>query len=166
DDICMYFAIVYAGYAHTHPPVIDQQLLTGRNRGEDFRMRKRDRHRVPVRARLHEANPFARMDDDFPVAESADANFRALQVLQDSNGLSDLVLQTPNSRIDLRMTVLRSVAEVHAKCIDAREKQLFQHGRRGTCRADCCDDLGTSVSVHGAASKPETRSPLRHSHPE
>jgi len=50
------------------------------------------------------------------------------------------------------MILVRTVAEIHAERVDSSEKQGLQHGRLGTCRTHCGNDLGTSIAMHGALS--------------
>jgi len=75
-----------------------------------------------------------------------------LQILQDADWSADLGFERADRGVDLRMILVCAVAEIHAERVDNREEQGLQHGRLATCRTHSCNDLGTSIAMHGAFS--------------
>ena len=64
-----------------------------------------------------------------PPANSADADFRALQVLHDADRPADLALERTDRRVHLRMVLLRAVAEIEPESVHSRQEQGTEHLR-------------------------------------
>ena len=132
--------------------IVDQQPMAGKRRGEDFRVRQGDRLGVAVAAAGNEADQFAGAHLDAAVLDGADADLRALQVLQDADRAADIVLEVADGLVYRGMILVEAVRKVQPEDIDAGQKQAAKHFGAGTCRADRCHDLGAPVaSLHVAS---------------
>ena len=74
---------------------------------------------VAVGARENEADPLSGPDRDLSVPYRADADLRALEVLQDADGPADVILQRTDRSMNFGVVILRAVAEIHTEGVDA-----------------------------------------------
>ena len=83
-----------------------------------------------------------------PVGERADAKLRPLQVGQHADRATDLALDVADLLQPFAVLLVRAVAEIQAKHVDAGEEQRADHvlGRAG--RAQRGDDLCVAMSAH------------------
>ena len=70
---------------------------------------------------------FAGGDADLAVPDRADADLRALQILENADRAGRFGLQRADRGVNLGVILMRAVAEIEPERVDAREEQLLQH---------------------------------------
>jgi hypothetical protein len=123
------------------------RLLPGFERGEDFRMRDRNRVRIGRSLAAHEGDSRAALERAF-AAELAQPQFRSLQVDQDRDRPPDLVLD-PTHDIDQPLQVrVGRMAHVDTEDVDTGQKQRAQLLGSPARRPEGRNDLDHAASAH------------------
>src|SRR5262245_27335335 len=141
-----------AGNPNPDAPVVDQQVLAGRNGRENFGVGQRNGRLVAVGTRENEADRLSSRDRDLSVPYRAHADLRALEVLQDADGPADVILQRTDRSMNFGVVILRAVAELHTGGVDASHEERSEHIRGCAGGADGGDDLGATVAMHNPVS--------------
>src|SRR6056297_2225025 len=103
---------VEAGYFQLQAPVIDKQAMA-RGRGfKYFWVVKGDGVAPAIFAGWHEADRFAGLQGDAAVLDRANADFRALKVLQDADRAGDFLFKFADDAVHASMIFLSAVTEV------------------------------------------------------
>ncbi len=111
-------------------------------------MMQRNRPPIALRTFENETDALARHEIEATVPQGADTDLRALQILQDADGPTDLGFEGTDGGMDLRVVGLNAVAEIESEGVDTGQEQGLQHVRRVGRRTDGGDDLGVAVTTH------------------
>ena len=128
--------------------VVEQQLHPGSECLEDLRMGQADPLLVSGSASQIEAKLRAGGQDHTAGSERAEPQLRPLQVHENSDRPSNVLLDGPDEIVALLVILVGAVAEVQAEHIRSRVEQAADDFRAGACRSQGGDDLGVAVTAH------------------
>jgi hypothetical protein len=139
----------HRGHAQPDPAVVEQQLGVRRGRPEDLGMRQADPALVARRGVTIEPEPLARGQLDPALLKPADPQLGPLQVDQDRDRPSGLLLDRAHGPIALGVLIVGAVRQVQAEGVGAGLEQAADPLDRGAGRAERCENLGASSAAHG-----------------
>ena len=123
--------------------------LTRMQSGEDLGVRQPDPHRVARRGVEVEPKRTARLECDGSAGEGADAELGTLQVGEDADRPSYLLLDRPDRLVAGLMIGMAAVAEVEPEHVGTGLEQGPDSRSIRARRAEGGDDLGVAVASHG-----------------
>jgi hypothetical protein len=95
-----------------------------------------------------EAHGGAALQHHGAVLQRPDADFGALQVLEDAYGAADLGLERADRVVAALVVLLRAVTEVQAEDVGASFEQTAEHDGLGARRPERGDNLRLALPLH------------------
>ncbi len=133
-----------------HLAVVDQQMMAGLDRGEDFRVRKVHALGVAGLGVVVEHESRTRQNIRASAGERVEPELRPLQIDENADRPAVACLDCADRTHQLAHARLRRMAHVDAKDVGAGHEQPLDHGRIGRSRAQRGDDLGAALAFHRA----------------
>ena len=134
-------------HAQHHLAVVDKDAVTGRQRGQDFRMGEVDA-RLPSRRRVRvEREGVAVAQLNAAAVEFADAQLRSLQVNENADRPPDFLLERADHRDAFAHRVMRGVAHVDPEDVGAGGEKRGKRLAVLRGRAEGRDDLHAAGAV-------------------
>ncbi len=146
--------------------VVEQQRLARCRRREQLGMRQMHARGIARRRIAVEHEALAARQRDAAPGESADAQFRTLQVGQDADRPAGLCLDRAHGIAALAMVVMRAVAEVQAEDVRAGVEQGADGCLVAAGGAQRGENLGAAKATHGGSVRVSRRAANARPDPE
>ena len=132
--------------------VVEQEVLPRLQHGKDLRVRQVGPLLITLRLIEVETEVVPARQGDPAALETADTQFRALQVHDRADWTPALLLDLAEHCEALGVIFMAAVTEVEAEHVRTGVGQLANPLLGRTCRTQCRDDLGAAVPAHASHS--------------